>query len=328
MPLNTGCQVFLAYLLDLALGEPRRLPHPVMLMGKAIEILERLMRLVAKSPAMLRGAGAVTASVVVGGSWLLTFFILHWSYSLSHWLGTALSIWLIYTTMATRGLADAAGEVYSALKNGELPEARRKVGWIVGRDTNSMDSRNVTRATVETVAENIVDGIISPMFYALIGGAPLAMAYRAVNTLDSMLGYKNERYIDFGKASAHLDDLVNYVPARLTGLLILAAAFLLRMSPKRALAAILRDSRSHPSPNSGIPEAAVAGSLGVRLGGLNYYHGRESFRAYMGEDLVSLKPNHIRQTIKLMYLTSVLMTVAGLFIYLTINYFLTGNFKS
>jgi adenosylcobinamide-phosphate synthase len=317
MLLNAGCQVFLAYLLDLALGDPRWLPHPVVFLGKAIEFLERLFRLAVKSPVLLRAAGALTAAVIMGGSWLLTFFLLRWAGSLNQLLGTALSVWLIYTTLAARGLAGAAQEVHTALIKGDLGEARRKVGWIVGRDTEGMDPGNVTRATVETVAENIVDGVISPMFYALIGGAPLTMAYRAVNTLDSMLGYKNERYIDFGRASARLDDLANYIPARLTGLLLLAAAFLLRMRPKRALTAIIRDSRRHPSPNSGIPEAAVAGSLGVRLGGLNFYQGRESFRAYMGEDLVPLEPVHIRQTIKLMYLTSVLMAAAGLLIFMS-----------
>ena len=255
----------------------------------------------------------MTAFMIVGGSWLFIFFLLQWSSSLNQWLGKALSIWLIYTTLAARGLAGAAKEVYSALVKGDLAEARRKVGWIVGRDTDKMDDRSVTRATVETVAENIVDGIISPMFYALIGGAPLAMAYRAVNTLDSMLGYKNERYIDFGRASARLDDLANYIPARLTGCL-LAAAFLFE-DASRKTDGHNPGFRRHPSPNSGIPEAAVAGSLGIRLGGLNYYQGRESFRAYMGEDLVPLKPVHILQTVKLMYLTSVLMVLAGMLVF-------------
>jgi adenosylcobinamide-phosphate synthase len=261
MPLNAGCQVFLAYLLDLALGDPRWLPHPVVFIGKAIVFLERLLRLAVKSPALLRAAGALTAFVIVGGSWLFTFFLLQWSSSLNQWLGKALSIWLIYTTLAARGLAGAAKEVYSALVKGDLAEARRKVGWIVGRDTDKMDDRSVTRATVETVAENIVDGIISPMFYALIGGAPLAMAYRAVNTLDSMLGYKNERYIDFGRASARLDDLANYIPARLTGLLLLAAAFLLRMRPKRA------DGHNPGFPAPSQPQQRHSGSSGSRLPG-------------------------------------------------------------
>lgn len=304
MPVNNGLYIFIAYLVDLAVGDPAVLPHPVVLMGKVIDFLEGLMRRIASSRAMLRMAGALTAAVVVTGSWLLTFLLVKWMFNIHYWLGTALTVWLISTTMAGRGLASAAGEIFDLLMNGNLSEARRKVGWIVGRDTEKMDSGEVTRATVETVAENIVDGIVSPIFYAFIGGAPLAMAYRAVNTLDSMLGYKNERYIDFGMISARLDDLANYIPARLTGILLLVAAFLSRMRPRRALAAILRDAPGHPSPNSGIPEAAVAGALGVRLGGLNYYHGRESFRAYMGENLTPLEPKHIKQATNLMYLTS------------------------
>lgn len=312
MPEIFGLYVFSAYLVDLAVGDPRWIPHPVVLMGKAIEGLEWLLRRFAKDPFGLRVAGAVTAAVLVVGSWFITFILLKWMFTVHFWLGSALSIWLISATMAARGLAGAAGEIFQLLQTGDLVEARRKVGWIVGRDTGKMDSCDITRATVETVAENIVDGIISPLFYAFVGGAPLAMAYRAVNTLDSMVGYKNERYLHFGMASARLDDLANFIPARLTGILLLGAAFLLKMNPKRALATIQRDASGHPSPNSGIPESAVAGALGVRLGGLNYYHGRESFRAYMGEELTTLEPQHIKQAIKLMYMTSALAVVLGL----------------
>jgi len=320
MPEITGLYVFLAYLVDLAVGDPRVLPHPVVLIGKAIKRLESVMRRIARSSAGLRVAGVVTALVVVAGSWFSTSILLHWAFTFNCWLGAALSIWLISTTMAARGLAGAAGEIFALLAGGDLVEARRKVGWIVGRDTGNLTAGDVTRATVETVAENIVDGIIAPLFYAFIGGAPLAMAYRAVNTLDSMLGYKNKRYIDFGWASARLDDLTNYVPARLTGLLLLGAAGLAGLNAKRALATIRRDASGHPSPNSGIPEAAVAGALGVRLGGLNHYQGGASFRAYMGEDLNPLEPVHIKQTVKLMYLTSVLAVSIGALIAILAEY--------
>lgn len=314
MPENIEIYVFLAYLVDLAVGDPRVIPHPVVLMGKVIEYLEALMRRIARSPAGLRVSGAVTAAILVGGSWLLTYLLLRWAFQVSYWLGAVLTVWLISTTIASRGLASAAGEIYSLLNEGNLAEARRKVGYIVGRDTGNLDARDVTRATVETVAENIVDGIVAPVFYAFVGGAPLAMAYRAVNTLDSMLGYKNERFIDFGMASARLDDLVNYVPARLTGILLLVSAFLLGLSPKRALSAVLQDASGHPSPNSGIPEAAVAGALGVRLGGINYYNGQKSFRPYMGEELKPLEPKHIGQAVNLMYVTSALTIIIGLLV--------------
>lgn len=311
MPENLALLVLLAYLVDLAVGDPRIFPHPVVLMGKVIELFEYITRRIFKGSVGLRVAGVMTAAAVVGGSWCLTFLLVRWTLTVNYWLGFFLSIWLISTTIAARGLAGAAGEIFTLLRTGDLVEARKKVGWIVGRDTGNLDSRDVARATVETVAENIVDGIVAPVFYAFIGGAPLAMAYRAVNTLDSMLGYKNERYMDYGMASARLDDIVNYVPARLTGLLLMGAVALNRMSPKRALKAVLRDAREHPSPNSGFPEAAVAGALGVRLGGLNYYQGKAFFRAYMGEDLTPIEPYHIKQTVKLMYSTSFLAVITG-----------------
>ncbi len=314
MPENYCIFVFIAYLIDLAVGDPRWLPHPVVLIGKAIEKLESLMRCFVKSPFSLQAAGVLTAVLITGGSWFLTFLLISWCFKINYWAGSLLSVWLISTTIAARGLAGAAGEIYALLREGNLAAARDKVGMIVGRDTGEMDPGSVTRATVETVAENIVDGVVAPLFYAFIGGAPLAMAYRAVNTLDSMLGYKNERYIYFGMASARLDDLFNYIPARITGMLLIAAAFLLRMNPRRALAAILRDAPGHPSPNSGIPESAVAGALGIRLGGLNYYGGHPSFRAYMGEDSVLLEPVHIIHTIRLMYITSGLAVIVGIII--------------
>lgn len=312
---DIGFYVLLAFLLDLLVGDPAWIPHPVVLIGKAIEKLERLLRRVSQSPAVLKITGILTAITIVGASWGLTFLLVRWIFSINYWAGAVLSIWLISTTIAARGLSEAAGEIYILLQNGSLAEARRKVGMIVGRDTDQMEPGAIIRASVETVAENIVDGVVAPLFYAFIGGAPLAMAYRAVNTLDSMLGYKNERYIDFGMASARLDDIANYIPARLTGLFLLAAAWILRMRSKGALQAVLRDAPGHPSPNSGIPEAAVAGALGVRLGGMNYYNGRGSFRAYMGKPLATLEPGHIKQTVRLMYLSSSIAVLAGLLVF-------------
>ncbi|MFX4260818.1 adenosylcobinamide-phosphate synthase CbiB [Pelotomaculum propionicicum] len=312
---NIGLFVLLAFLLDLLVGDPAWIPHPVVLIGKAIEIMERLFRRVSQNPAALKITGLLTAIIIVGASWGLTCLLARWAFSINYWAGAILSIWLISTTIAARGLSRAAGEIYILLQNENLAEARRKVGMIVGRDTSQMEPGSVIRASVETVAENIVDGVVAPLFYAFIGGAPLAMAYRAVNTLDSMLGYKNERYINFGMASARLDDIANYIPARLTGLFLPAAAWILRMSAKGALQAVLRDASGHPSPNSGIPEAAVAGALGVRLGGMNYYNGRGSFRAYMGKPLTPLAPDHIKQTVKLMYLSSSIAVFTGLLVF-------------
>ncbi len=311
-----GLYVMLAFLLDLLVGDPAWISHPVALIGKTIEFLERLSRRISQNPAALKIMGILTALMITAGSWVLTFLLTRWVFSINYWAGAILSVWLISTTIAARGLARAAGEIHILLQEGNLTEARRKVGMIVGRDTDQMESESVIRASVETVAENIVDGVVAPLFYAFIGGAPLAMTYRAVNTLDSMLGYKNERYINFGMASARLDDIANYIPARLTGLFLLVAAWILRMSAKGALQAVLRDASGHSSPNSGIPEAAVAGALGVQLGGMNYYNGRGSFRAFMGKALIPLAPIHIKQTVRLMYLSSCIAVLTGVIIFL------------
>jgi adenosylcobinamide-phosphate synthase len=311
---NIGLYTAMAYLLDLLVGDPRWIPHPVVLIGKAIEIMEKLSRRVSSNPAILKFMGFVTVIIIAGGSWYLTWLVMRWAFNFNFWAGTVLSIWLISTTIAARGLSGAAGEIYSLLQNNNLDAARRKVGLIVGRDTGNMEPWDVIRATVETVSENIVDGIVAPVFYALLGGAPLAIAYRAVNTLDSMMGYKNERYINYGMASARFDDLINYIPARLTGIFLLAASRLLGLRTRGAYEAVLRDASGHPSPNSGIPESAVAGALGVRLGGLNYYNGCASFRAYMGKDLMPLEPFHIRQAVRLMYIASSIAVLTGYYL--------------
>lgn len=304
-------KVVTAYLLDLIVGDPRWILHPVVIIGKGIAALEYLLRRVAHSPAALRVAGLVLVVLVVGGSYLATLFLLKLAASFHPWLATGLEVWLISTTLAARGLAMAAFNVLQPLAQGNLVLARQRVGLIVGRDTANMDLVEVTRATVETVAENIVDGFVSPLFYALIGGAPLAMAYRAINTLDSMVGYRNQRYRDFGWASAKLDDLANYLPARWTGLMILVGAWLSGRRAKEAWRAIRCDAGRHPSPNSGIPEAAMAGSLGIRLGGVNYYEGRPSFRAYMNKSGQPPQVDHVRQAVDMLYLSAALAVVSG-----------------
>ncbi|MFZ5647042.1 MAG: adenosylcobinamide-phosphate synthase CbiB [Bacillota bacterium] len=297
--------VFLAYIVDLAVGDPPRLPHPVVIIGKMISFLERLLYNPGPVPGLVNGA--LTALLVVGISYFACAGLLYLIREISPLMAAAAEVWIISTTCAARGLAGAARDVLTPLSGNNLSLAREMVGRIVGRETSSMDSGEVVRATVETVAENTVDGVIAPLFYALIGGAPLALAYRAVNTLDSMVGYKNDRYLHFGRFSARLDDAANYIPARICGLMLLAAAWITGRRAGDALRAMIRDAGKHPSPNSGIPEAAVAGALGVRLGGLNVYSGRQSFRQYMGDPVYPLDPSHIRQAVDLMYMSSFLM---------------------
>lgn len=302
--------VSLAYIVDLVVGDPPRVPHPVVIIGKMISFLERFMY----SPGKIAGmvSGMFMALAVVAVSYAACAALLNLLKYVNPWVATAAEIWIISTTCAARSLAGAAKDVLIPLAGSDLPMARAMVGRIVGRETSSMDAGEVVRATVETVAENTVDGVIAPLFYALIGGAPLALAYRAVNTLDSMVGYKNDRYIYYGRFSARLDDAANYIPARICGLFILAAAWITGRRAGGALRAVLRDAGRHPSPNSGIPEAAVAGALGVRLGGLNIYGGRQSFRQYMGDAVQALEPSHIRQAVDLMYMSSFLMLAAGI----------------
>lgn len=292
-----------AYVIDRIVGDPRNLPHPVIGMGKAITALEWAIRRLWSRPQSLRRAGVLLPLCVAGGAWALTAILL-WSLSYSPWLVWIAEVWLISTTIASKGLKDAGMAVYVELQKGDLPAARKALGMIVGRDTTSLDAPEIVRGTVETVAENIVDAIISPLFYALIGGAPLAMAYRAVNTLDSMVGYKNDKYRDLGWASARLDDVANFIPARITALLLALCAGMLRLDWRSCLQMVKRDAHLHPSPNSGYPESAVAGALGIRLGGENVYHGVASFRAYMGDPVRTMEPNDIIQTSRMMMLCS------------------------
>ncbi|MDR3565042.1 MAG: adenosylcobinamide-phosphate synthase CbiB [Negativicutes bacterium] len=308
-----------AVILDSIVGDPRSAWHPVVLIGKMISWLESLLLRPLATPAVKQGAGLVlvviTLAVSYGVTWLAVL-ALDAAHPLIGFIGGAC---LLAFTISPRSLAEAGLEIKAYLDAGDLVQARAKVGWIVGRDTAELGTAEVTRATVETVAENIVDGIISPLFYAFIGGVPLAFLYRAVNTLDSMVAYKNEKYSDFGLVAARVDDLFNYIPARISGLLLVVAAAALGYDAGGAARCIHRDAAKHPSPNSGISEAGVAGALGVRLGGLNYYGGLPSHRAEMGEPRHELQPVHIAQTVKLLYLVTFLfvviatgLTIAGL----------------
>ncbi|WP_238546142.1 adenosylcobinamide-phosphate synthase CbiB [Tumebacillus flagellatus] len=300
----------LAYLVDLFVGDPRWLPHPVVIIGKFVTRLDRLLRRASDSKRTARLKGCLFPLLIVGGTYFVTYELLHLASLLSKWLSYALEIWLISTTIATKGLAQAGRGVYEALKAGDLPLARQRLSWIVGRDTEHLDCGEISRGGIETVAENIVDAVTSPLFFACLGGAPLAMAYRAVNTLDSMIGYKNEKYLHLGWASARLDDFANWVPARLTLPFLVASSTILKYNGRNTWIIALRDSAKHPSPNSGIAEAAVAGALNIQLGGNNSYGGVPSFRAHMGDRGVDTAPRHILQTIRLLYLTTALYLLA------------------
>lgn len=295
----------LSFLTDLAVGDPRSFVHPVEIMGALVARLESVLRRQAL-PVLQVTSGFLLWLVVVGASYGVTWALVSAASGINQGFGLIAEIWLISTTIAARGLADSARRVEAALKAGDLSAARHLVGRIVGRDTLQMDEPEVVRATLESVAENSVDGVVSPVFYALIGGAPLAMAYRAINTMDSMLGHKDDKYLYFGRAAARLDDLANFVPARLTGVMMCLAAALLGRDWRAAWRCWMRDAGKHQSPNSGVPEACAAGALGLLFGGLNYYDGEPEMRARMGERTREFGVPDIDVMVRLMLLTSAL----------------------
>ena len=291
----------IAFMLDCLIGDPRSNWHPVVLIGNLIAFLEKKLLNSNDTPYKKRIAGAILVVFVLTITYSLTLSILYFANNINYWLAYFFSAIILSFTISPRSLAEAGIQIRDALRKNDLENARKKVGWIVGRDTDKLSAGEIIRATVETIAENIVDGIISPLFYFIIGGAPLAVLYRAVNTMDSMIAYKNDKYIDFGKLAARIDDIFNFIPARITAILIVLISLVLCLDYKQSAKMILRDARKHPSPNSGYSEAGVAGALKIRLGGLNYYFGVASLRAYMGDHNVTIMPEHISKTIYIMY---------------------------
>jgi len=262
--------LFTAFILDQILGDPHRLPHPVRLMGRAITAFEPRCR---SLPWRLTLSGALFAGVLIGGAWCAAFLIVAVAGQIHPDLAVGIQIILIYYCISASSLASAATDVVNTLKQQGLAAAKQKVAMIIGRDVASLSANGVKRGCVETVAENLVDGVIAPLFFAAIGGAPLAIAYKMINTLDSMVGYKNETYGSFGKVSARMDDIANYIPARLAVPVIALAAQLLAAKGQVAFFTAVAEGGNHSSPNAGYAEAAFAGVLGVRLNGPNYYGG-------------------------------------------------------
>lgn len=308
--------VFLAaYLLDALLGDPAWLPHPVVAMGRAITGLEHLLRrLFSSTNTGLLAAGCVLAALLPLGSFCIAAGALLLAGRVHPLLALALNAFWGGQCLAVRDLRKEAMAVYACLKQNDLPAARKAVGRIVGRDTAALTTEGVTKAAVETVAENFSDGVFAPMFYLAIGGAPLALAYKAVNTMDSMVGYKNDRYLYFGRAAAHLDDAANWLPARLSGLLLILAAPLCGLSGKEAFRIWRRDRRNHASPNSAQTEAACAGALQVQLAGDAYYSGKLVHKPTLGDPLRPVEAEDIPRACRLMTTGSLLglILLAGL----------------
>jgi len=384
-----------AYIVDLIIGDPVQLPHPVRVIGSSIEKVERWLRVTMIEPGFRaqhtdsmappgegsiqkgavsavsreKAAGVILVMLIVGMTFTLFYLVCRALFNaealpLFSYIAVLILVYLVSSTIATRELLCSANSVIGAIRTGHAEKAREELGMIVGRDTQSLDNRSVLKATVETLSENSSDGIIAPMFYFAIGGLPLAMTYKAINTLDSMVGYKNERYLNFGWASARLDDIANFVPARITGIIIVIAAFMIsafvyivqqgstrfsirqnrskpdcaaqplhhverntsdfkRISGVDALRIMLRDGGKHASPNSGIPEAAMAGALGVKLGGPSTYGGVVSEKPFIGDERRNAEAFYLYASEMALKITKV-TSILGLFAALLILYVRTS----
>ena len=299
--------LILGFFLDLLIGDPHGFPHPVVLIGKLIDVTEKGMRKI--FPKTVRGenfAGAAIWLIVVIVSTALPTLLLWLAYGVSRWLGLALETILCAQILATKSLRQESMKVYQALQTGDLEKARHAVSMIVGRDTQRLDAAGVARAAVETVAENTSDGIIAPMLFLAIGGAPLGFFYKAVNTMDSMLGYVEMPYKNVGLVPAKMDDFFNFLPARISALLMLAVGALLGMDGKNGWKIFKRDRYNHASPNSAQTESVCAGLLGLRLAGDAWYHGVLHKKKYIGDPLREIEPEDIPKACRLLYATAFL----------------------
>ena len=310
-----GYAVLGGFVLDAVFGDPAWLPHPVVYMGKAISALEKGLR--ARLPKTPEGellGGRILAFCLPVGTFALTSFVCIGATALHPLLGLAVQMFWCGQALAAKGLVQESMNVYRKLTKPDLPAARIAVSRIVGRDTQALTAEGVTKAAVETVAENASDGVIAPLLYMLLGGAPLALTYKAINTMDSMVGYKNTQYLYFGRAAAKLDDLANYLPSRIAALLWVAAAALTGNDARSAWRIWRRDRRNHASPNSAQTESACAGALNVQLAGPAYYFGEYYPKPTIGDAVRPIEPEDIRRADRMMYAESLLALALGLLI--------------
>ncbi len=299
--------IFVAFILDFILGDPRRLPHPVIYMGNAISFFEDFFRRYFKN---LLVSGFLFASCLILSTWLAAFATIKLSIYIHPFFGDIAQVVLLFFCFSSTSLEKEAMKVFYALNENNIEKARKKVSYIVGRNTKTLDKKGVTRASVETVAENFVDGFLSPLFFTIIGGVPLALAYKMVNTLDSMVGYRNDTYILFGRSAARIDDVANFIPARLSVLIIsFTMAFFSIKKGALALKTGFSQGSFHKSPNAGYPEAAFAGALKIKLGGPNIYHGKMVEKPYIGKEFSDPEKDDIKKACDLMMFGSFLATI-------------------
>ena len=302
-------KIWIAYVLDLIFGDPQNIIHPVQVIGKMISSGEKsLLEKKYKSDRKYKFfAGMILNITVISLTYGITYLIRRTSENSI--ILTVAEIYLMYTVFSINSLAREGNRVYNILKEGNIERARKDLSYLVSRDTGTMDEKMIIRSTMETISENTVDGIVAPMLYMFLGGLPLSMTYKAINTFDSMVGYKNEKYMDFGKFSAKLDDVANFIPARVTGILIVISAMILGYDYKNSLKIFIRDRKNHSSPNSGHAEAGVAGALGVQFGGRVSYFGKEVDKPVIGDKIKDFELEDIKKNIKIMYAASFLSLV-------------------
>lgn len=305
------------FILDLIFGDPHWLPHPICLIGNLIGFLEKnLRRLLAPGKTALLLGGALMVVIVLSLSYVVPYAVLMLAEQVSPWLRFALETVMFYQIFATKCLRDESMKVYTALHNNDLEDARVKLSWIVGRDTKELTTEEVTKGAVETVAENTADGIIAPMFYMFIGGAPLAFLYKGINTMDSMVGYKNDKFLYFGRCAAKLDDVANFIPARITGILMILASYFLNMNAAGAWKIFWRDRYNHLSPNSAMTESVTAGALNIQLGGDHYYFGKLVHKDTIGDNIRPVVAEDIVAVNNLLYMTAVISLLLFSLVYL------------
>lgn len=319
--------VLIGFILDILLGDPEWMPHPVVLMGKAISALEKRLRaILPKTPQGEKMGGIILAVSLPVGTLLISGGLCWVFWRIHPGLGLALQSFWCWQALAMRCLAKESKNVWHCLKNEGIDAARKAVARIVGRDTAELSQQGVTKAAVETVAENFSDGVLAPMLYMLIGGAPLALTYKSINTMDSMVGYKNDRYLYFGRAAAKLDDVVNFIPSRIAALLWVIASPLSGGNIRKSWYIWRRDRRNHASPNSAQTESACAGSLGVQLAGPASYFGKQVEKPFIGDPVREIQPDDILKTNRMMVTASILGLVIGLGVHLAVVRMAAGLF--
>ncbi|MGP1569349.1 MAG: adenosylcobinamide-phosphate synthase CbiB [Eubacteriales bacterium] len=302
--------IVIAYLMDMLFGDPENLWHPIRSIGALISFLEKLFRAVfPESPIGEMIAGAVLVFFTLLTSVAIPFVIIVCAYRLNLFFGLIADAVLCYYLLSVKSLKSESMKVYEPLKNGDIAKARWFLSRIVGRDTENLSEEGISKAAVETVAENTADGAIAPMIYMSIGGAPLGYFYKAINTMDSMIAYKNDRYIFFGKIAARLDDIANFIPARIAAFLMIAASFLLGYDYKNAIKIFCRDRYKHASPNSAQTEAVCAGALNIRLAGDAHYFGKLYKKEYIGDELRPVQKDDIVRANRLLYTASALSLI-------------------